>query len=140
MAQLERFGVSIEGELLLAFDRLIARRGYSNRSEALRDLIRKELVAEEWSTGDGEDAVATLTMVYDHHRRELSDKLLDLGHDHMSTVLASMHIHLDHDHCLEVTALKGPPSQLRDYADHVLSLKGVMHGGFVPTSNGVGRP
>jgi CopG family nickel-responsive transcriptional regulator len=139
MSQLERFGVSMEGDLLDAFDRLLARRGYSNRSEALRDMVRKELIAEEWSTSDGPEAVGTLTLVYDHHKRELTDKIVDLGHDHMGMVLASMHIHLDHDHCLEVTALKGARALLQEYANQLIGLKGVIHGRFVPTSTGTLR-
>lgn len=136
MSQLERFGVSMDADLLQAFDALIARRGYPNRSEALRDLVRRELLQDDWAGAEAPEAVGTLTIVYDHHKRELADKLIDLGHDHMTMHLASMHVHLDHDRCLEVTALKGAPAALQAYADRVIGLKGVQTGHFVPAGTG----
>lgn len=133
MAHLERFGVSMDADLLAAFDGLLEKRGYRNRSEALRDLIRNELIAEQWNPEHEWPTFGTLTIVYDHHKRELSDRLVALGHEHVGMHLATMHVHMDHDNCLEVTALKGPPKQLLAYSNEVLKLTGVKHGGFFPT-------
>lgn len=126
----------MEADLLAAFDALVGRRGYANRSEALRDLVRRELLAETWANEQTEEAVGTLTIVYDHHKRELADKLVDMGHAHVTMHLASMHVHLDHIRCLEVTALKGAPAELQAFADRVIGLKGVQTGRFVPAGAG----
>lgn len=131
--ELERVSLSIEKDLMERFEKLIARQGRQNRSEAIRDLIRKQLVEEEWEAGNRE-AVATLTLIYDHSRRELTDRLVETGHHHHEQVLATLHVHLDHDHCLEVTALRGTPSDLRHMAEQMLALKGVKHGQLVMTS------
>jgi len=107
MKDLVRFGVSMPVELLEEFDRYISQRNYKNRSEAIRDLIRDKLVEKEWfEIGEEKEVVGAITFVYDHHKRELVNALLDVQHKHDSTVLASQHIHLDHDHCLEVTIVK----------------------------------
>ena len=134
MADLVRTGVSIEQELLDDFDKLIAKRGYSNRSEALRDLIRDALVAEQVS--GNKPVVATLSMVYDHHRPELSQKLTQAQHHHHGYVLAATHVHLDEENCFEVVIMKGPASEVKHLADHMLSLRGVKHGKLVMTSAG----
>ncbi len=134
MAELVRTGVSIEQELLEDFDRLIAKRGYDNRSEALRDLIRDALVAEQVS--GNKPVVATLSMVYDHHRPELSQKLTQAQHHHHGTVLAATHVHLDEENCFEVVIMKGPATEVKHLADHMLSLRGVKHGKLVMTSTG----
>ena len=134
MPDLERITLAIDAELLQRFDRLLVTRGLGNRSEAVRDLIRARLVEEEATAGRGE-AVASLTLLYDHEQRELSDKLVEAGHHHSGAqVIASMHVHLDDRLCLEVLALRGKPAGLRQFADGVLGLKGVLHGQLVISS------
>lgn len=128
--ELERVSLAIEKDLLRRFDRLLAKRRLGNRSEAVRDLIRKRLVDEANEGGRGE-AVASLTLVYDHAQRELSDRLIASGHHHPARVLSTMHVHLDERMCLEVMALRGKPAELRHFADHLIGLKGVKHGQLV---------
>lgn len=134
MAELIRTGVSIETDLLEKFDKVIAKRGYGNRSEALRDLIREMLVAEEVNAN--KPVVATLSMVYDHHRPELSNKLNAAQHHHHGNVLAATHVHLDESNCFEVVIMKGPAGEVKHLAEHMLSMKGVKHGKLVMTSTG----
>jgi CopG family transcriptional regulator, nickel-responsive regulator len=128
--ELERVSLAIERDLLRRFDRLLARRRLGNRSEAVRDLIRRRLVEEANEGGRGE-AVASLTLVYDHAQRELSDRLVASGHHSHARVLSTMHVHLDERMCLEVMALRGKPADLRQFADHLIGLKGVKHGQLV---------
>jgi CopG family nickel-responsive transcriptional regulator len=130
---LERISLAIEKPLLARFDRLLRRRKLGNRSEAVRDLIRSRLVAEEEKTSAGE-AVASLTLVYDHAQRELSDRLVEAGHHHRARVLSTLHVHLDERLCLEILALRGRPSELRHFAAHLIGLKGVHHGELVVSS------
>ncbi|HXG32616.1 MAG TPA: nickel-responsive transcriptional regulator NikR [Bryobacteraceae bacterium] len=137
MGRLSRIGVAIDSDLLDKFDALIARRGYTNRSEAFRDLIRNELV-QETSQSPQSTVVATLTLVYDHHVRLLTDKLTDLQHEHFPNILSTLHIHLDHDHCLEVLVLKGKAAAVRKIADRLLATKGVKHGRLTVTTTGAG--
>ncbi|MEM6962151.1 MAG: nickel-responsive transcriptional regulator NikR [Myxococcota bacterium] len=122
--------LAIEPELLRRFDALTERSG-GNRSEALRDLIRNRLIEEEWVSSDEGDAVASVTLVYDHSKRDLADRLLEVGHDNHDAIMASMHVHLDHDNCLEVIALRGNPKALRGIADSLIGMKGVKHGKVV---------
>jgi CopG family nickel-responsive transcriptional regulator len=138
---LERVSLAIEPALLQEFDRLLAARALGNRSEAMRDLMRKRLV-EDHAADDRGHGVGTLTLVYDHDQRELSDRLVEAGHAHHANVLATMHVHLDSHLCLEVLALQGPVATLRAFADRVLGLKGVLHGQLVLSSTAVwaGRP
>jgi CopG family nickel-responsive transcriptional regulator len=134
MADLVRTGLSLERDLLEKFDRSIVKRGYENRSEAVRDLIREHLVSEE---GDKNATIAaTLTMVYDHHRPNLTERLTEIQHQAHAQVLAATHVHLDHHNCLEVVIMKGPSAALRKIADQILSLRGVKHGKFVVTTTG----
>src|SRR5579859_7202049 len=105
MSELSRIGVAIDSDLLAKFDELIGKRGYTNRSEAFRDLIRDELVQKTWESPDSE-VVGTVTLVYDHHVRMLSEKLTDMQHDHHEQILSTLHVHLDHDNCLEVRLSK----------------------------------
>ncbi|PSH04447.1 MAG: nickel-responsive transcriptional regulator NikR [Acidobacteria bacterium] len=136
MSELIRTGVSIEQDLLEKFDKLIAKRGYGNRSEALRDLIREMLVSEEVSAN--KQVIATLSMIYDHHRPELTNKLSAAQHHHHGNVLAATHVHLDEDNCFEVVIMKGLAGEVKHLADHMLSMKGVKHGKLVMTSTGEG--
>lgn len=134
MNQLVRFGVSLDQRLLEEFDRHIKRRRYTNRSEALRDLIRDNLVGQEWD--ENKETVGTITFVYDHHVRDLTGKLTDIQHDCQGQILSGMHVHLDHDHCLEVLVVKGKGSEIRKVADALVSVKGVKHGKLTMTTTG----
>ncbi len=134
MDDLVRTGLSLQRDLLKQFDKTIARRGYHNRSEAVRDLIREHLVGEE---EDQNKVIAgTLTMVYDHHRPNLAERLIDIQHRAHTQVLAATHVHLDHHNCLEVIIMRGRGAELRKLADQILSLRGVKHGKFVVTTTG----
>jgi len=135
MSQLCRIGVAIDEELLNRFDSLIAKRGYTNRSEAFRDLIREELVETAWQSPDSH-VVGTLTLVYNHHVRQLSEKLTDMQHDFHHNVLSTLHVHLDHDHCLEVLVVRGKASVVQKFADALLATKGVKHGRLTMTTSG----
>lgn len=135
MSNLIRFGVSINESLLEDFDRLIVRKGYQNRSEAIRDLIRNQLVEMEWEKDD-EEVAGTVTLIYDHHVRGLSDLLLELQHNYHHLILSTMHLHLDHHNCLEVLAVKGTAREVREVAERLISVKGVKHGKLTITSTG----
>ena len=134
MSEIIRFGVSLERTLLQRFDRLIRGRKYTNRSEALRDLIRKELVEIEWK--EDREVAGAITYVYDHHRRELLNRLTDLQHDYQQIIISTQHIHLDHDHCLEIVAVRGRAKSIRQLADALKAVKGVRHGTLSMTSAG----
>ena len=134
MKRLVRFGVSLDHHLLDAFDQHIERRKYTNRSEALRDLIRDNLVGQEWA--QNKETVGPITFVYDHHVRDLTSKLTDIQHDYHGKILSGMHVHLDHDHCLEVLVVKGKGSEIRKIADALVSVKGVKHGKLTMTTTG----
>ena len=134
MAELARTGVSLDEDLLIEFDRLIARRGYKNRSEAFRDLIREALLAE--TVDANKPVVGTLTLVYDHHVPNLSEKLTDAQHSAGAKVLAATHVHLDHHYCLEVIIMKGRSKELQEIADGLLALRGVELGKLVLTNSG----
>jgi CopG family transcriptional regulator, nickel-responsive regulator len=127
MSDLQRIGVAIEGDLLDRFDKLLARRGYTNRSEAFRDLARAELMKESAEAPDAH-VVGSVTIVYDHHVRLLSEKLTDLQHQYHHCVLSSLHVHLDHDNCLEVIILRGMSREVHEIADALISTKGVKNG------------
>lgn len=128
-----RFSISSEGALLARFDTLIARKGYGNRSEAIRDLIRNALV-EEVLANESAEAVGTVTLMYDHHVAELSNTLTDHQHHHHRTIVSTLHIHLDDHDCLEVVVLRGRAGEIRALADSLISTKGVKHGRFVATA------
>jgi CopG family transcriptional regulator, nickel-responsive regulator len=134
MSSLIRTGISLERELLERFDRMIERKGYGNRSEAIRDLVRDHIVEEDVLTN--KVVVATLTLVYDHHQPKLSEQLIGAQHEYKGQVLASTHVHLDHHNCLEVIILKGSGTEAKTFADQLLSLKGVKHGKLVLTNAG----
>ncbi|HOF88366.1 MAG TPA: nickel-responsive transcriptional regulator NikR [Armatimonadota bacterium] len=135
MPTLERFGVSMEEELLARFDALIAARGYPSRSEALRDLVRQELVREEWAD-PAAMVVGTLTVVYEHHEHDLASTLADLQHIHHNAIICTTHVHLDAHNCLEVIVLRGPSAQVQSIADTLRSTRGVKHGQLVCTTTG----
>lgn len=135
MSQLCRIGVAIDEDLLKRFDELIAKRGYTNRSEAFRDLIRDELVETAWQSPESQ-VVATLTLVYNHHVRQLTEKLTDMQHDFHHHVLSTLHVHLDHDHCLEVLVVRGKASMVQKFADSLIATKGVKHGRLTMTTSG----
>jgi len=132
--KITRFGVSIEPDLLKKFDKTIKMEGYTNRSEAIRDLVRKNLIIEENKNPNAE-SIGTLTMIYDHHTGDLTNKLLDLQHDHTKEILSTTHIHIDHNNCLEVLVLKGKTGKIQKLADNIRSLKGIKHGELVITKN-----
>lgn len=137
MGKLVRFGVAMDEELLGRFDELVARRGTgTNRSEAVRDLVRESLVDEQWEAPD-EEIVGTITMVFDHHANDLADKLDSLQHTHHEKVVSSMHVHLDAHNCLEVIVVRGPSNAIRAIAEAVLGTKGVKHGKLVTTRTGL---
>jgi len=131
----KRFGVSIPDELLVKLDKLAKKKGYTNRSEVLRDLIRDRFVEEEWSTVSGE-VVGTVTLVYNHHAHDLSDKLADLQHSHFKNIISTTHIHLDQHHCLEVLVVRGKSQKVKEISDRLIATKGVKHGKLVMTSTG----
>ena len=134
MGKLVRFSISIEEELLAAFDKLIRLRGYTNRSEAIRDAIRAQLVHQEWE--EGEEVAGVITLLYDHHRPGIGEALTEIQHHALPQVIASTHIHLDAVNCLEFIAVKGEAKAIERLADRLISLKGVKHGDLVATSTG----
>lgn len=121
-----RFGVAMDRRLLDEFDKLIERRRYGSRSEALRDLVRKELDDQAWQ--HGAPTCATVTLVYDHHVRELTERLTEIQHDYGSRIISTLHVHLDHHHCMEVIVAKGPSSELKVMAEHLIGTRGVLSG------------
>lgn len=133
---LARFGVSLEKELLRKFDEHLKQENYTCRSEAFRDLIRQELVQKEWLSG--KEIAGTITLIYNHHKRELVNKLMDIQHDFGRIIISSQHIHLDHDNCLEIIAVKGSPKEAQDLANNLKSVKGVKHGTLSMSTTGEG--
>jgi len=126
MAEIVRFGVSLDRKLLDRFDALIRAKNYTNRSEALRDLIRQELVLKAWD--EDRNVAGAITYVYDHHQRELLNRILDIQHDFQNLIISSQHVHLDHDNCLEIVAVRGKASEINRLADMLRAVKGVRHG------------
>lgn len=139
MAELARIGIAISEDLLKEFDDLISKRSYTNRSEAFRDLVRKELVEEISGSADAE-VYGTVTLVYDHHARLLSEKLTELQHRYYSAVMSSVHVHLDHDNCMEVILVRGKSALVQDLANALIATKGVKHGRFMLTTSGRDLP
>ena len=134
--KITRFGVSIELDLLKKFDKMIKKEGYTNRSEALRDLVRKNIITEKIKDKES-NAIGTLTMIYDHHTGNLTNKLLDIQHDHHHAILTTTHIHIDHSNCLEVLVLKGKTGDIQKLADKIKSIKGIKHGELVITKSSI---
>ncbi len=135
MSQTARFGISIDRRLLERFDGLIAAKGTPNRSEAIRDLIRSSLVDKQWEHGERE-TVGTVTLVYEHRTRELSDKLNARQHVHHDSIVSVLHVHLDRTNCLEVAVLKGRAKDIKLLADRLIGTKGVKHGTLTMTTLG----
>jgi len=134
--KLIRFGVSIEKELLKKFDKKIKKEGYTNRSEAIRDRIRKDLINKE-TLDPKSKSIGTLTMIYNHHTGNLTDRLMNIQHDHTKEILSTTHIHIDHDNCLEVLVLKGKTKNIQKLADNIKALKGIKHGELVITKSNI---
>jgi len=134
MADLTRISISLESALLAAFDQRNEARGYPTRSEAIRDLIRDRLIREESAVADRAEQVAVVTLVYDHHARELAARLIDKQHHHHHLVVSSLHVHLGERHCLEVSILRGPSAEVRHLGEELLAVKGVLHGEIAFTS------
>ena len=130
-----RFGVSIENPLLERFDKLLKGKGYSSRSEAIRDLIRDSLVNEDWQSSAAE-TVGTITIVYSHKTRELPDTLTDIQHHYHNSIISTMHIHLDEHNCLEAIVVKGRAKDIKIIADRLIGTKGVKHGKLTVTTTG----
>lgn len=135
MSRISRFGVSVETDLLKKFDTLIERAGYSNRSEAIRDLIRERLVTEEWKDEEKE-TVGILGIVYDHEMRDLPETLTGIQHSHTDMIVSSTHIHLDSHNCLEVIILRGKSALIKKISDRLLSTRSVKHGKLITTTTG----
>ena len=132
---LKRFGVSLEDDLLEQFDGLCEKQGYTNRSEAIRDLIRNALIKKEWLEGNLE-TTGVVIIVYDHHQYHMAQKITDLQHDHYASIIASLHSHLDHHNCVEIILLKGKAKEIQTIADNIISTKGVKYGHFIPATTG----
>ncbi|PIE33285.1 nickel-responsive transcriptional regulator NikR [candidate division KSB3 bacterium] len=130
-----RFGVSADVRLLEKFDEMIDEKCYANRSEAIRDLIRDELVEHAWTTSN-EEVVGTLTLVYNHESHELNDKLTSLQHDHHTNIISTLHVHLDAHNCLEVLVLKGNSKEIKNLSDRLSGAKGVKHGKLTMSTTG----
>ncbi|MFH0823938.1 MAG: nickel-responsive transcriptional regulator NikR [Pseudomonadota bacterium] len=135
MADLVRFGVSIPGDLLDKFDGLISEKGYTNRSEAIRDLIRDRLVEDQWTETE-HDVVGTVTVVYNHEKSDLAQKLTEIQHQQHNLVISSIHVHLDEHNCLEVLILRGESAKVKKTAELLISTRGVKHGKITMTTTG----
>ncbi len=134
MPSLVRFGVSLENDLLRKFDLLLKGRNYTNRSEAIRDLIRQELVKKQWQ--ENKEIAGTITMIYDHHKREVVNKLMDIQHGFGGIIISTQHIHLDHHNCLEIIAVKGRPKDAEELADTLKAVRWVKHATLSMSSTG----
>lgn len=132
-----RFGISLDEKLLQNFDQLIEQKSYMNRSEAIRDLIRASLVEERCGAED-QEAVGTVTLVYNHHVRDLSDRLTEQQHSHHDQIVSALHIHLDAHNCLEVLVIRGTVQSIKQIAHELIGVKGVKHGKLVLTTTGEG--
>ncbi|MCG3178899.1 MAG: putative nickel-responsive regulator [Phycisphaerae bacterium] len=134
MAEMARVSLSIERPLLDKLERMVRRSRYTNRSEFVRDMIREQIVQQEWEAD--EEALGTITMIYDHHQRGLSDKLTGLQHDHHKEILVTSHVHLDHHLCAEVVLVRGRASHIRQIADELRKQRGVLHAALAISSTG----
>lgn len=139
---MERFTISLDARLALAFDRLIRAKGYVNRSEAVRDMLRQQLGAHQLAKEEAPYCIAALSYIYDHHERELAERLTALQHRHHDLTVSAMHAHLDHDNCMETVILRGPTVSVREFADAIQAERGVRHGvlNLVPADLDATRP
>jgi CopG family nickel-responsive transcriptional regulator len=137
--QVARFGVSLNPSLLRELDRMVRKKGYQNRSLAISEMIRDQLVEHYRETADSE-VVGTITLVYDHHRPQVQKTLTDLQHNHLHTIISTLHVHLDHDNCLEVLVVRGKASAVKNIADHLIAARGIKHGKLTLTSTGKDLP
>jgi len=135
MSDLERYTLTIPQDLFAAFDKRNRRKGFKNRSEAIRDLIREALVKDEWGDPNAHVA-ATVTLVYDHHTRALADKINEVQHDHGAMIVSTLHVHLDHHNCLEVVVMRGLAKNIQKLADSLSCIKGVKHAQLTLTTEG----
>lgn len=135
MGDLARFGVSIPDDLLEKFDGLIRDKGYNNRSEAIRDLIRDRLVENQW-TESGTDVVGTVTVVYNHEQSDLAQKLTEIQHRKHDLIISAVHVHLDYHNCLEVLIMRGISDEVRRAGELLISTRGVKHGKITMTTTG----
>ena len=135
MSSIMRFGVSIDGSLIKKFDTLIGRKGYATRSEAIRDMIRDTLVEQEWEAGK-QETVGTITIVYNHHTRELEHALTDMQHKSFHQIISALHVHLDAHNCLEVLVVKGKSHEIKRISDRLIGTRGVKHGKLTMTTTG----
>ncbi|MFH1901549.1 MAG: nickel-responsive transcriptional regulator NikR [Candidatus Omnitrophota bacterium] len=136
MSELFRFGISLPKDLIDKFDKLIRGKNYTNRSKAFGDLIRQELIKKEWL--EDKEIAGAVTLIYDHHKRELLNKITDIQHDFQKIIISTQHIHLDHNNCLEIVAIKGAPKEARKLADTLKSTKGIKHATLSMSSTGKG--
>ncbi len=136
MPEVFRFGISLPKDLIDKFDKLIKGKNYTNRSKAFGDLIRQELIKREWR--EGKEIAGAITLIYDHHKRELLNKITDVQHDFQKVIISTQHIHLDHNNCLEIVAIKGNPKEAQRLTDTLKSIKGVKHATLSMSSTGKG--
>src|SRR5271169_3697430 len=129
---MRRLTISVDDDLADTFNRLVKDKGYQNRPEAFRDLLRGELRKDSMEEGAGKYCVGTLSYVYDHHERQLASRLTSVQHDHHDVTVATMHAHLDHDNCIETVIVRGPTSSVVQFAHAVMAQTGVRHGRFYP--------
>lgn len=136
MAGLKRISISLEESLLTRFDKQADRLGYPTRSEAIKALMRQNLVEQEWI--ENREVTGAISIVYDHHRRGLANKVMDVQHDFGSVIVSTLHVHLDHDHCLEIVVVKGKAGKIRNLNTALRSIKGIKHNALVMTGTGSG--
>ncbi|MDP3041259.1 MAG: nickel-responsive transcriptional regulator NikR [Candidatus Omnitrophota bacterium] len=136
MSEVFRFGISLPKDLIDKFDKLIEKKNYTNRSKAFGDLIRQELIKREWR--EGKEVAGSITLIYDHHKRELLNKITDVQHGFQKVIISTQHIHLDHNNCLEIIAVKGNPPDVQKLTNTLKAIKGVKHGTLSMSTTGKG--
>jgi CopG family nickel-responsive transcriptional regulator len=139
MDKVTRFSVSLDKQLARELDRMCREKGYDNRSQAIADMVRNQLVEHRQEFGD-EEIAGTITLVYDHHKPKLLDLLTDIQHDHGDLIIATLHVHLDHHNCLEVLTVRGRATAIKSMADRLIAAKGVKHGKLTITTTGKDLP
>lgn len=135
MSNLVRLSISLESALLVQLERLVKQRGYTNRSEFVRDLIRERLIQQQWAD-KRQEVLGTITVIYDHHARALVDRLIEIQHDHHEQILATTHVHLSHDWCAEMIMLRGNAGRVQQIADRIRRQRGVLHAELTMSSTG----